>query len=58
MLNVRTGLCKPLRASDPTSCASANPSAAVATRDDTKIRPSVASLQSRAARLVTVPIAP
>ena len=57
-LNVRTGRLNPLRVSDPTSCASAKLSAAVATRDETRICPSAASLQSRAARLVTVPIAP
>src|SRR5438132_1896014 len=58
MLNVRTGRLKPLRVRDPTSGASAKPSAAVATRDETRICPSVASPHSSAARLVTVPLAP
>ena len=57
-LKVRTGLRKPLSVSVPTSSTSISSSRAAATRDDTRICPPLASPQSRAARFVTVPMAP
>ena len=57
-LQVGTGRASPLSASAPTSSASIMSSPAAATRAETRIWPPPASPHSRAARFVTVPIAP
>src|SRR5215510_11493945 len=57
-LKVGTGLRKPFNVSFPTSSSSISPSTAPATREATRIWSPLASPQRRAARLVTVPIAP
>src|SRR6185503_1649941 len=53
-----TGRAKPLRVSGSISSVSAISSSSAASRVDTRISPPLASPQSRAARLVTVPMAP
>src|SRR2546426_12427559 len=57
-LHVGTGRARPLRAMGPISSASISFSTAEATREEMRICPPLASPQSRAARLVTVPMAP
>jgi hypothetical protein len=52
------GRLRPLKAISPMRRSSAKGSTASATREVTRISPSFASEQSRAARLVTVPMAP
>jgi hypothetical protein len=57
-LNVGTGLTSPLSASDPIASVSIRPSTAVATREEMRTWLPLASLHRRAARFVTVPMAP